>query len=236
MVWTTTPSGRAMTISFFSPRLRSKAISAPDGDQTGFESLRPDSTGMSGRTYSGSIAACFSTGGAFLAGSSSATDSAARPSVAMTAVASSARPRHRQALASLRRFILDLSRVLPRRVAIPLEDGIPFEVFREEVEVLSPREVRVLHEGVFSGDQIELVIRQRQIEVGVVQSLVVVRGRKEARVLLGDLKILDRPRERLRGGVPVFFYEAVPLLVIRVSEIGEGHRELFVNELLVLGQ
>ena len=89
MVWTTTPSGRAITISFLSPRLRSKAISAPEGDQTGFESLRPDSTGISGRTYRGSIAAGFLTAAGFSAGSSSATDSVARPSAATTAAASS---------------------------------------------------------------------------------------------------------------------------------------------------
>src|SRR5437899_10389774 len=89
MVWTTTPSGRAITISFLSPRLRWRWISDPEGDQTGVESLRPDSTGISGRTYRGSIAAGFLTGGGFSAGSSSATDSAARPRAAMTAAASS---------------------------------------------------------------------------------------------------------------------------------------------------
>src|SRR6266567_3663431 len=77
MVWTTTPSGRAITISFLSPRLRSKAISDPEGDQTGFESLRPDSTGISGRTYRGSIAAGFLTGGGFSAGSRAAMTAAA---------------------------------------------------------------------------------------------------------------------------------------------------------------
>src|SRR2546425_6009207 len=145
-------------------------------------------------------------------------------------------PVQAEALSPLRRLVFDLSPVLAGGLPILLEGGIPFELLREEVEVLAPREVRVVQEGVFPGDQIELVIRQRQIEVGIVQRLVVVRRREEAGVLLRDLKILYRSGEGLRGGLPVFFYEAVPSLVIRVPEIGEGHGELFVDELLVLGQ
>src|SRR2546425_10580165 len=99
-------------------------------------------------------------------------------------------PVQAEALSPLRRLVFDLSPVLAGGLPILLEGGIPFELLREEVVVLAPREVRVVQEGVFPGDQIELVIRQRQIEVGIVQRLVVVRRRKEACVLLRDLKIL----------------------------------------------
>src|SRR5258705_4074176 len=51
------PFARTIAISLLSPRERSSATMSPEGDHTGFESLRPRAMGTSGRTNSGSIPA-----------------------------------------------------------------------------------------------------------------------------------------------------------------------------------
>src|SRR5882762_11248308 len=51
------PFARTIAISLLSPRERSSATMSPEGDHTGFESLRPRAIGTSGRTNSGSIPA-----------------------------------------------------------------------------------------------------------------------------------------------------------------------------------
>src|SRR6266849_3332437 len=57
MIWTISPFARTIAISLLSPRERSSATMSPEGDHTGFESLRPRAMGTSGRTNSGSIPA-----------------------------------------------------------------------------------------------------------------------------------------------------------------------------------
>src|SRR5512143_2440479 len=85
-VFTIVPSGRAMTISFPSPRLRSKATRAPSGDQTGFASLLPGAVPARARTNRGTMG---SGAGTTLSGTAAALSGAAAPG-AGTAGASSA--------------------------------------------------------------------------------------------------------------------------------------------------
>src|SRR2546422_4487760 len=63
---------------------------------------------------------------------------------------------------------------------------------------------------------------------------VVLRAREEARVLPGGLQRLDRLGELVGCGVAIARHQAVAFLAIRMAEVGEGDRELLVDELLVL--
>src|SRR4030095_15184909 len=206
MVWTGAPSVRTTTISLSSPRERSNAIMSPEGDHTGFESLRPRSMRMSGRTNSGSISSAAAAGSA--------------------AAARMTTPRGRT-----NSLILDLVAVAARCIAGLREVRIAFELLREEVEVLAPGEARVVYHRALPGDEIQLVVGERRVVVGVVQRFVVLVLREEARVLLRRLQRLDRLGEALGGGLAVAVRQAVALLGIRVAEVGEGHRELLVDEL-----
>src|SRR5437899_4682005 len=231
MVWTTSPLTRTIAISLLSPRERSNATRSPAGDHTGFESLRPRVMGTSGRTNSGSIPA-----GSPAAGGSSA---AAGKATAGHADATSKASEKRQvciAFGPARLLFLDLIAVSARPLASLHEGRIALELFREEVEVLSPREARAVHHRRLLGHQIQLVVRERGVVVSVVHRLVVLRAREEARVLLGGLQRLDRLGEvRGRGGA-IAVYQAIALLAVRVAEIGKGDGELLVDQLLVLGQ
>src|SRR5688572_26409363 len=215
MVCTMSPLKRTITISLLSPRERSNASISPAGDHTGFESLRPRAMGTSGRTNSGSIpvgAACSS---------------------AKAGSAAAARRTTRERTSSL---FLDLVAVAARGLAGLHEGGITLELFREEVEVLAPRQARAVHHRRLLGDQVQLVVRERRVVVGVVHRFVVLRLWEEARILLGGLQRLDRLGEALGGGVAIARHQAAAFLEIRVAEIGKGDRELLVDELLVLGQ
>src|SRR5256885_394569 len=231
MVWTTSPLTRTIAISLLSPRERSNATRSPAGDHTGFESLRPRAMGTSGLTNSGSIPP-----GSPAAGGSSA---AAGSATAGHANATSRAREERQvciAFGSARLLFLDLISVPARALASLHEGRIAFELFREEVEVLPPREARAVHHRRLLGHQVQLVVRERRVVVRVVHRLVVLRAREEARVLLGGLQRLDRLGEvRGRGGA-VAVHQAVAFLAVRVAEVGEGHGELLVDQLLVLGQ
>src|SRR5437660_5475825 len=231
MVWTTSPLTRTIAISLLSPRERSNATRSPAGDHTGFESLRPRAMGTSGRTNSGSIPA-----GSPAAGGSSA---AAGKATAGHADATSKASEKRQvciAFGPARLLFLDLIAVSARPLASLHEGRIALELFREEVEVLSPREARAVHHRRLLGHQIQLVVRERGVVVSVVHRLVVLRAREEARVLLGGLQRLDGLGEvRGRGGA-IAVHQAIALLAVRVAEIGKGDGELLVDQLLVLGQ
>src|SRR5207249_7526344 len=124
MVWTMSPLRRTTKISLSSPRERSNASMSPTGDQTGFESLRPAATGTSGRTNSGSSPA------------GSACSSANAGSAA------AANKTSRERTSSL---FLDLVAVSARRLAGLHESVNTLELFREEVEVLAPRQARAVH-------------------------------------------------------------------------------------------
>src|SRR2546426_11371017 len=215
MVWTTSPLRRTTKISLSSPRERSNASMSPTGDQTGFESLRPAATGTSGRTNSGSSPA------------GSACSSANAGSAA------AANKTSRERTSSL---FLDLVAVPARRLAGLHESGIGLELFREEVEVLAPRQARAVHHRRLLRDQVQLVVGQRRVVVGVVHRFVVLRAREEARVLPGGLQRLDRLGELVGCGVAIARHQAVAFLAIRMAEVGEGGRELLVDELLVLRQ
>src|SRR5882762_5653367 len=148
MVWTTSPLMRTIAISLLSPRERSNATRSPAGDHTGFESLRPRAMGTSGRTNSGSIPA-----GSPAAGGSSA--------AAGNATARSRASERRQmciAFGPGRLLFLDLIAVPARPLASLHEGRIAFELFREEVEVLSPGEARAVHHRRLLGHQIQLVV------------------------------------------------------------------------------
>src|SRR5712664_57322 len=215
MVWTMSPLKRTITISLLSPRERSNASMSPPGDHTGFESLRPPAIGTSGRTNSGSIAAGS-------AGSSANAGSAA-------AVSKTTRKRTSS-------LFLNLIAVPARRLARLHEGGIAVELFREEIEVLAPRQARAVHHRRLLRDQVQLVVRERRVVVGVVHRFVVLVLREEARVLLGGLQCGDRLGEVLGRGVAIAVLQAVAFLAIRMAEVGEGDGELLVDELLVFGQ
>src|SRR6266704_3508305 len=227
------PFVRTIAISLLSPRERSNATRSPVGDHTGCESLRPRAMGTSGRTNSGSIPA----GSPALeaAGSSAAADNATAGSARATSRAIRGRQRC-IAFGSARLRFLDLIAVSARSLAGLRKHWIALELFREEVEIFSPREARAIQHRRLLRDQIQLVVRERGVIVGVVHRLVVLRAREEARVLLGGLQRLDRLGEvRGRGGA-IAVHQAVAFLAIRMAEVGEGDRELFVDQLLVLGQ
>src|SRR6266581_2998593 len=227
------PFVRTIAISLLSPRERSNATRSPVGDHTGFESLRPRAMGTSGRTNSGSIPAGSPAFEA--AGSSAAADNATAGSARATSRAIRGRQRC-IAFGSARLRFLDLIAVSARSLASLHKGGIAFELFREEVEVLSPRQARAVHHRGLLRHQIQLVVRERRVVVGVVHRLVVLRAREETRVLLGSLQRLDRLGEvRGRGGA-IGVHQAIAFLAIRMAEIGKGDRELLVDQLLVLGQ
>src|SRR6266849_218135 len=216
MVWTMSPLRRTITISLSSPRERSNAIMSPVGDQTGFESLRPAAMGTSGRTNCGSTPA------------GSACSSANAGSAAAAANSTS-----RERTSSL---FLDLVAVPARRLAGLHESGNTLELSREEVEILAPRQARAVHHRRLLRDQVQLVVGQRRVVVGVVHRFVVLRAREEARVLPRGLQRLDRLGELVGRGVAIARHQAVAFLAIRMAEVGEGDRELLVDELLVRRQ
>src|SRR5882672_7729306 len=225
------PFARTIAISLLSPRERSSATMSPEGDHTGFESLRPRATGTSGRTNSGSIPA----GSSELA----ATGSSASARNAGNAIATNrAITGHQRCITfgSARSGFLDLIAVPARALPGLHEDRTAFELFREEVEVLAPREARAVHHRGLLRNQIQLVVRERRVVVGVVHRFVVLRAREEARVLFGGLQRLDRLGELVGRGVAIARHQAVAFLAIRMAEVGEGDRELLVDELLVLRQ
>src|SRR5438552_3056957 len=230
MVWTVSPLTRTIAISLLAPRERSNATRSPAGDHTGFESLRPRAMGTSGRTNSGSIPASPAPGGS---------SAAAGNATASQANATSRASEGRQvciAFGPAQSLFLDLIAVSARPLTSLHEGGIAFELFREEVEILSPREARAVHHRRLLGHQIQLVVRERGVVVSVVHRLVVLRAREEARVLLGGLQRLDGLGEvRGRGGA-IAVHQAIALLAVRVAEIGKGDGELLVDQLLVLGQ
>src|SRR5712691_10725384 len=155
MVWTTSPLRRTIAISLLSPRERSNATTSPAGDHTGFESLRPRAMGTSGRTNSGSIPAGSPARAA--AGSSSAAGNATAGNAIATNKAIKGRQRCITFGAARLRF-LDLIAVPARRLASLHEGRIALELFREEVEVLAPREARAIHDCRLLRDQIQLVV------------------------------------------------------------------------------
>src|SRR5882762_11457872 len=231
MVWTTSPLTRTIAISLLSPRERSNAIASPAGDHTGFESLRPRAMGTSGRTNSGSIPA-----GSPAAGGSSAAAGNATVGHANTTNRASEGRQVRIAFGPARFRFLDLIAVPARSLASLNEGRIALELFREEVEVLAPREARAVHHRRLLRHQIQLVVRERRVVVSVMYGFVVLRAREETRVLLGGLQRLDRLGEvRGRGGA-IAVHQAVAFLAIRVAEVGEGDGELLVDQLLVFGQ
>src|SRR6267154_1829580 len=192
------PFARTIAISLLSPRERSNATMSPEGDHTGFESLRPRAMGTSGRTNSGSIPA--GSPALAAAGSSPTAGNAAAGNASATNRAITER-RRCIAFGPPRLRFLDLIAVTARPLASLHEGRIGLELFREEVEVLSPREARAVHHRRLLGHQIQLVVRERGVVVSVVHRLVVLRAREETRVLLGGLQRLDRLGEvRGRGG------------------------------------
>src|SRR4029077_13984586 len=141
---------RSMAISLLSPRESSNATRSPAGDHTGFESLRPRAMGTSGRTNSGSIPA--GSPALTAAGSSAAAGNAIATSRAITG---------RQSCITFgapRLRFLDLIAVPARPFASLHEGRIALELFREEVEVLSPREARAVHHRRLLRDEIQLVV------------------------------------------------------------------------------
>src|SRR3989441_9514119 len=185
MVWTMSPFARTIAISLLSPRERSNATMSPVGDHTGFESLRPRAMGTRGRTNSGSIPA----------GSPALEATGSSPAPTGNATATSRVITERQrciAFGSARLLFLDLIAVPSRPLASLHKGRIALELFREEVEILSPREARAIHHRRLLRDQIQLVVRQSRVVVSVVHGLVVLRAREEALVLLGGLQHLDR--------------------------------------------
>src|SRR5713101_1556258 len=223
------PFVRTIAISLLSPRERSNATMSPEGDHTGFESLRPRAMGTSGRTNSGSIP----TGSPGL----EATGSSPAPTGNATATSRVITERQRCiAFGSARLLFLDLIAVPSRPLASLHKGRIALELFREEVEILSPCEARAVHHRRLLRDQIQLVVRQSRVVVSVVHLLVVLRAGEEARVLLGGLQCLDRLGEVTGRGGAIAVHQAVAFLAIRMAEVGKGDRELLVDQLLVLGQ
>src|SRR6266571_2380762 len=151
MVWTMSPLMRTIAISLLSPRERSNATTSPAGDHTGFESLRPRAMGTSGRTNSGSIPA----GSPGL----EATGSSPAPTGNTTATSRVITGRRRCiAFGAARLLFLDLIAVPSRPLAGLHKSRIALELFREEVEILSPREARAVHHRRLLSDQIQLVV------------------------------------------------------------------------------
>src|SRR6266513_124824 len=216
-----------MAISLLSPRDRSKATTSPAGGHPGFESLRPRAMGTSGRTNSGSMPP----GSAALAAAGSSP-----PAGKATATNRAITGRQRGITHSARSGFLNLITVPARPLASLHKGRIALELFREEVEVLPPREACAVHHGGLLRHQVQLVVRQRRVVVGVVHRFVVLRAREEARVLPGGLQRLDRLGELAGRGVAIARHQAVAFLAIRMAEVGEGDRELLVDELLVLRQ
>src|SRR6266545_2018411 len=149
------PLERTIAISLLSPRERSNATSSPEGDHTGFESLRPRAMGTSGRTNSGSIPAGSPALGA--AGSSLAAGNATAGNATATSRAIKGRKRG-IAFGSARSRLLDLIAVSASALASLREGRIALELFREEVEVLAPREARAVHHRRLLRDQVQLVV------------------------------------------------------------------------------
>src|SRR6266480_3349064 len=192
------PLRRTIAISLLSPRERSNATMSPAGDHTGFESLRPRAMGTSGRMNSGSIpdvspalAASGSSpaAGHATAGKASATNRAIRGRLRCIT------------FGPARLRFLDLIAVSARPLASLHEGRIALELFREEVEVLSPREARAVHHRRLLGHQIQLLVL----------------GQGEDRLELGD-----------RVVVVLFLVEVditqppVRLGVVRVLALGGG--------------
>src|SRR5882672_7468247 len=148
------PLTRTIAISLLSPRERSNATTSPAGDHTGFASLRPRAMGTSGRTNSGSIPAVSPALAA--TGSSPAAGHACAGNASATNRAIKGRQRGITHSARLR--FLDLIAVAARPFASLHEGRVALELFREEVEVLSPREARAVHHGWLLRHQIQLVV------------------------------------------------------------------------------
>src|SRR6266513_49741 len=216
-----------MAISLLSPRDRSKATTSPAGGHPGFESLRPRAMGTSGRTNSGSMPP----GSAALAAAGSSP-----PAGKATATNRAITGRQRGITHSARSGFLNLITVPARPLASLHKGRIALELFREEVEVLPPREACAVHHGGLLRHQVQLVVRQRGVVVSVVHRFVVLRAREETRVLLGGLQRLDRLGEVRGCGGAVAVQCAVAFLAIRMAEVGKGDGELLVDQLLVLRQ
>src|SRR5882762_7801065 len=228
MICTMSPFARTIAISLLSPRERSSATISPEGDHTGFESLRPRAMGTSGRTNSGSIPA----GSPGL----EATGSSPAPTGNATATSRVITGRRRCiAFGAARLLFLDLIAVPSRPLASLHKGRSALELFREEVEILSPREARVVHHRGLLRHQIQLVVRQCRVVVGVVHRFVVLRAREKARVLLGGLQRLDRLGEVRGSGGAIAVHQAAAFLAIRVAQVGEGDSELLIDQLLVSG-
>src|SRR5258708_20549015 len=131
-----------MAISLLSPRERSNATRSPAGDHTGFESLRPRAMGTSGRTNSGSIPA--GSPALAAAGSSPTAGNAAAGNASATNRAITER-RRCIAFGPPRLRFLDLIAVTARPPASLHERRTGLELFRAEVQLLSPRAARPLH-------------------------------------------------------------------------------------------
>ena len=85
--------------------------------------------------------------------------------------------------------ILDLGPVFIGRTSDLLERLNTRQLFREKVKVLPPGQVRFIQKCILSGYQIEFMERQRQIVIGIMDSLIIVGPRKEAGVLLAKSKM-----------------------------------------------
>src|SRR6266513_1218933 len=216
-----------MAISLLSPRDRSKATTSPAGGHPGFESLRPRAMGTSGRTNSGSMPP----GSAALAAAGSSP-----PAGKATATNRAITGRQRGITHSARSGFLNLITVPARPLASLHKGRIALELFREEVEVLPPREARAVHHRRLLRHQIQLVVCERRVVVSVVHRFVVLRAREEARVLLGGLQRLDRLGEVRGRGAAIAVHQTVAFLAIRMAEVGKGDRELLIDQLLVLWQ
>src|SRR2546426_8098588 len=151
MIGTMSPFARAIGISLLSPREGSNATMSAVGDHTGFEWLRPRAMGTSGRTTSGSTPA----GSPGL----EATGSSPAPTGNATATSRVITGRRRCIVFGAARLLfLDLIAVSSRPLASLHKSRIALELFREEVEILSPREARAIHHRRLLRDQIQLVV------------------------------------------------------------------------------
>src|SRR5438552_6902044 len=155
MICTMSPFARTIAISWFSPREPSNAPMSPAADHTGFESLRPRAMGTSGRTNSGSIPDVSPALAA--SGSSPAAGHATAGNASATNRAIKGRLRCITFGPARLRF-LDLIAVSARPFASLHEGRVALELFREEVEVLPPREARAVHHCRLLRHQIPLVV------------------------------------------------------------------------------
>src|SRR5258708_1305742 len=144
-----------MAISLLSPRERSNATRSPAAAHTGSGSLGARGMGRSGRTNSGSIPA--GSPALAAAGSSPTAGNAAAGNASATNRAITERRRY-IAFGPPRLRFLDLIAVTARPLASLHEGRIGLELFREEVEVLSPREARAVHHRRLLRDEIQLVV------------------------------------------------------------------------------